>query len=81
MIKYLISTTEVYRVNSEKDAETLIAQAKSETSYELIKYYCEKKEKRVKGEIEDTWFKVTLIKGFNSEKEPISLITVNYEVE
>lgn len=81
MIKYLVSTTEVYRVNNEKDAEALIAQAKAEPSCELVKYHCEKKEKKSKGEVDDTWYKVTLVKAFNDEKEPISFVSINYEVE
>ena len=37
-MRYLISTTETYRVNSESDVETLINEAKTAHEYELAKY-------------------------------------------
>ena len=38
MAKYLVQTTEVYRVISEEAAQKLIDEAKADTSYQLIKY-------------------------------------------
>ena len=80
MNKYLVSATEVYRVDNHKSAAALIDEAKAETKYILAKYSSVKKEKKAKGEIVDEWYQVTLVKKFNDEKDPISNIDVNYEV-
>lgn len=80
MNKYLVSATEVYRVDNEESAAALIDEAKAETKYVLAKYSSVKKEKKAKGEIVDEWYQVTLVKKFNDEKDPISNIDVNYEV-
>lgn len=80
MNKYLVSATEVYRVDNEESAAALIDEAKAETKYILAKYSSVKKEKKAKGEIIDEWYQVTLVKKFNDEKDPISNINVNYEV-
>ena len=37
------------------------------------------KQKKVKGEVEDSWYKVTLVKKFTDEKEPDGSIEINYE--
>ena len=80
-MKYLITNTEVYRVESEEEAELLINEAKADTKYVLTKYNCEKKERKQKGEVIDSYFKVSLVKSFNDEKDPITDITVSYEVQ
>ena len=80
MNKYLVSATEVYRVDNEESAAALIDEAKAETKYILAKYSSVKKEKKAKGEIVDEWYQVTIVKKFNDEKDPISNIDVNYEV-
>ena len=79
-MEYLVSTTEVYRVDDEASATSLIEKAKHDSMYELAKYSSVKKEKKSKGEIVDEWYQVTLVKKFNDEKDPISNINVNYEV-
>lgn len=80
MAKYLITTTEVYRVENEKEAQNLIDEAKNDTTFELKKYSAVKKEKKEKKEIVEEWINVTLVKAFNDEKEPFSLVEINYEV-
>lgn len=79
MSKYLISTTEVYRVADGTAAEALIAEAKNNSKYELKKYNCENKVRMSKGEVEDEWVKVTLTKVFNIEKEPDREIEIEYK--
>lgn len=78
-MKYLISTTETYRVDTETAVEDLIAEAKAAKNYELAKYTREYKEKKAKGEIVDAWYKVTLTKKFTDEKEPEMTVEVHYE--
>ena len=78
MNKYLVSATEVYRVDNEESAAALIDEAKAETKYILAKYSSVKKEKKAKGEIVDEWYQVTLVKKFNDEKEPTDHISLCY---
>jgi hypothetical protein len=79
-MKYLITTTEVYRVDSESEVENLIAEAKADPNYALAKYNREYKERKMKGEVVDAWYKVTLTKRFTDEKEPDCCTTVTYGV-
>lgn len=79
MSKYLIATSEIYRVDSEEEVEKLISEAKNDNHYELKKYLSQKKERKEKKEIVDSWFQVTLTKIFNDEKEPEDNVKVNYE--
>ena len=81
MNNYLVQVQEIYRVNTEKEAQDLISSAKEESGYELIKYNCANKEKKSKGDVIDDWYKVSLVKRFNDEKEPVFKYRVSYEVE
>ena len=77
-MEYLVSTTEVYRVDDEASAASLIEKAKHDSMYELSKYSSMKKEKKQKGEIIDEWYQVSLTKKFNDEKDPISVVNIKY---
>ncbi len=81
MAKYLISTIETYRVDTEAEATKAIEEAKNDSAYTLGKYISEHKERKSKGEIVDEYWKLSLTKIFNDIKEPESIITINYEVE
>lgn len=81
MSKYLVSTTEVYRTDTENEAAALIEESKNDDKFTLAKYSSLKKEKRQKGEIVDEWYQVSLVKKFNDEKDPCTDIAINYEVE
>jgi len=78
-MKYLLETTETYRVADEAEAKELIEQAKKGNNYTLKKYISQYKERKQKGEIIDTWYKVTLVKDFNDEKEPEVAFEVEYK--
>lgn len=80
MARYLIQTTEVYRVDSEAEAKALIEEVKEEGISNLKKYNCEYKNQKAKGEIIQEWYRVTLTKAFTDEKEPTESVTINYEV-
>ena len=69
MSKFLVSTTEVFRVDTDEEAKGLIEEAKRSSMFELGKYSSEFKVKKQKGEIVDEWYKVTLVKHFNSSPE------------
>ena len=81
MSKYLVSTVETYRVDTEAEATRAIEEAKNDDAYVLGKYTNEHKERKSKGEIVDEYWKLTLTKIFNDIKIPESNIVVNYEVE
>jgi hypothetical protein len=78
MSKYLISTTETYRVDSEEEVDVLLEEAKNSNDYTLSKYNCVHKELKKQGEVEDEWFRVTLTKIITSEKEPDRTMEVTY---
>lgn len=80
MSKYLIQTTEVYRVDTETEVENLIAEAKEETIFDVVKYNCEHKERKLKGEVIDDYYKVSIVKSFTLEKEPDRQVLINYEI-
>ena len=77
-MKYLIQTVETYRVDKEDEAKRMIEEAKSDNHFILKKYSSEYKEKKQKGEVIDTYYKVTLTKAFTDEKEPEFRTEVSY---
>ena len=77
---YLTKVTEVYRLSTEKEAETFLKELKSSTEFELAKYTSTKKQRKAKGEVIDEWIHFEATKVFNDEKEPNCLIGVNYEL-
>ena len=81
MKEYLITTTEQYRVDSEQTAANLINEAKSNKNFALIKQHCEHKERKAKGEVIDSYYRVTLTKQFNEEKEPVVNYKISQEVD
>ena len=80
-MRYLIKTVETYRADTEAEAKGVIEEAKQAGEYTLTKYSSEKKEVKAKGDVIDDWYKVSLVKKFNDEKEPVFKYRVSYEVE
>ena len=80
-MRYLVQTTEVYRADTDAEAQGLITEAKSASEYVLAKYSSEKKEVKAKGEIIDEYYKVSLTKLFTDIKEPAEVVTITYEVD
>jgi hypothetical protein len=79
-MKYLLNTTEIYRVSSEDEATALIEEAKNEKGYILTKYSSQYKEKKQKGEVIDFYWLVSLTKEFNKQNEPNNDIAVEYKL-
>ena len=77
-MKYLISTTEVYRVDSEDQVKQIIEEAKNDNHFILTKYTSQYKERKQKGEVVDSYWKLSLTKQFTSEKEPEFQTKVEY---
>lgn len=73
---FLIETTEIYRVDSEDSARDLIEQAKR--MHTVKKYNCMYKELKAKGEVVDSWYRVSITKSWDSEKEPCGSTRVSY---
>ena len=69
-MKYLISTTETYRIETEAEVMQAIEEAKQDRHFILTKHASQYKERKQKGEVVDTYFKLSLTKQFTDEKEP-----------
>ena len=67
---FLIKSSETYRINNESEVNALLEESKNDSSFELRGYTTKKKDVKVKGEIVDTYYLVTLIKAFNDENDP-----------
>lgn len=80
MSKYLIQTTEIYRADSEIEAQEIIGAAKAAAEYTLTKYSSEKKEVKAKGEVIDEFYKISLTKAFTGIKDPEIQVDVIYEI-
>lgn len=65
MSKYLLKTTEVYRVDMEEEAEKLVAEEKEGTA-EVTETNIKKKTTK-----DDEYFLVTIKKTINNEKTPV----------
>ena len=81
MSKYLVSTTETYRVDTESEATRAIEEAKQDGSYVLGKYTSEHKERKSKGEVIDEYELVKATLVFNNEKEPSCSVKIDFKVE
>ena len=77
-MKYLISTTEIYRADSEAEAVQLIEEAKVDNHFILAKYSSQFKERKQKGEVIDSWYQVSLKKVFTDEKDPEFSCKISY---
>ena len=80
-MKYLISTVETYRADTQEEAENLIKKAKAAKEYTLTKSTNEIKYVKAKGEIIDSYYKVSLTKSFTDIKEPEDAFNVKYSLD
>lgn len=79
-MKYLLKVQEVYRFDSDSEATAFIEQEKESELWVVKKHNVEFKEVKVKGEVVDTYYKVTVDKVFNDEKEPeVTSLKLKYE--
>jgi hypothetical protein len=81
MAKNLNIVTKTYRIDSEDEASRLIEEAKKSNQYTLAKYSSVYKERKQKGEVIDAWYRLTLTKVFDDEKEPMNNVEVIYDTE
>ena len=80
-MRYLTSVVETYRLPNDDAVKVFLEELKRDPAFTIIKYSSTKKETKQKGEVVDEWVRFTVTKAFNNEKEPESIITINYEVE
>lgn len=78
-MKYLITVVETYRIDNESEVEAAITEAKNDPNFTLVKYNREYKERKSKGDVVDSWYKLSLTKSFTDEKEPDHATTISYE--
>ena len=68
-MKFLIQTTEIYRVDSEEQVKQIIEEAKNDKHFIVKKYTSQFKERKQKGEVMDAYWKLSITKEFADEKE------------
>lgn len=82
-VKYLLKTTEVYRLETMSDVEGFhkwLQKDADDQGYQLIGFSWKEKFRSSKGEVVDEWYVVSATKVFEDEKEPdLPLRTVSYE--
>jgi hypothetical protein len=78
-MKYLVSTTETYRVDSVEEVEKFHDELQAEKYCELASFGYKHKEVKAKGEIIDCYELVSVKKIFNNPKEPDSEISIEYK--
>lgn len=79
-MKYLLNCVDTYRVATVADVETLHDELLNNPSFTLTSFSYKTKYVKLKGEIVDEYQVVTAKKVFNDEKDPVSSITITYEV-
>ena len=77
-MKYLITTTEVYRVDTEEQVKQIIEEANTDNHFIVTKYTSQYKERKQKGEVIDSWWKLSITKQFTDEKEPEFRTQISY---
>lgn len=78
MDKYLIQTTDVYRVSTVADAEALHEELLKNPNFTLVAFGYKTKFIKARGEVVDEYQVVTAKKLFNEEKDPTSKVDVGY---
>lgn len=77
-MKFLIQTTETYRVDSEEQVKQIIEEAKNDNHFIVKKYTSQFKERKQKGEVIDAYWKLSITKEFADEKEPQFQTEIEY---
>ena len=78
MSKYLCETEEIYRVDTEEEANVLIEKNKNQPTFKLIKYSSQYKTRKEKKEVVDEYWIVSLTKLITDIKDPDRRIKVDY---
>lgn len=81
MVKYLLTETDTYRVETVEEVEHLHEELKNSPRFQLVAFSYKTKPIKVKGDIIGEYQVVTAKKVFNEEKDPDTEINIKYEVE
>jgi hypothetical protein len=80
MGRYVISDTTVYRVPDVAAVEQLHEELSNDGKFQLVGFSYKTKQIKVKGEVVEEYQVVTAKRVFNEEKDPISTVEIEYEV-
>ena len=80
-MRYLLNTTEKYRVGTVEEAEALHEEFLKDNTYTLTSFGYTTKYIKQKGQIIEEYQVVTVKKAFNEEKEPGVDVNIKYEVD
>lgn len=82
MIKYLLKTTEEYRLETLEDVKALQEEFKTNPQYILSSYSWVEKPIKESGEVVDCFYQVKAVKVFQEIKDPVRLThDVTYDIE
>lgn len=81
MSRYLIKTTEYYRVDTVSEVEDFHVELKNNANFMLDSFGYKQKEVKQKGEVVDEYCYVTVKKIFTDEKYPNAQIEPRYDKE
>lgn len=79
-MKYLLTSTDTYRVATVEDVEVLHEKLKNDRNFQLVSFSYKTKYVKAKGEIIEEYQVVSAKKLFNDEKDPENHIDVKYGV-
>ena len=79
-MRYLLSCTDIYRVDTVAEVEALHEELSTDVNFTLAAFSYKTKPIKEKGEVVGEYQVVTAKKVFNAEKEPDNYITIHYEV-
>ena len=68
-MKYLINKTEIYRCDTEDEANAFVQDLKDAGNC-VVSSTIQMKERKQKGEVVDEWIRLTIKTVYNDEKEP-----------
>jgi hypothetical protein len=80
-MKYLLTSTDTYRVDTVQEVEDLHETLKASPNFILAAFSYKTKQIKQKGEVIDEYQVVTAKKVFTEEKEPTVKTTIEYGVE
>jgi hypothetical protein len=80
-MNYITQVVETIRVPNVNEVEKLHKELKDDNRFELKKFEYSHKEVKQKGEVIDEYELVKATLVFNNEKEPISSVEIEFDVE
>jgi len=78
-MRYLLSSTDVYRVETVAEVEALHEELSTDVNFTLTAFSYKTKQIKAKGEVIEEYQVVTATKIFTNEKDPEDVYIVTYE--